>query len=286
MDKNRAVHYNNSKIRSADEKVFFVRFIEKGASVKNGYYEQEADHLGHIYLQHGFYNVVPAHFHNSIEILFVAGGKFVVRGNGEEKTLSAGDVFFADNFVTHLYTSERDSEFYVVVMSDTFLKNFRYLYGDKSFPMFITDQKEGIKGIIASLASVFEEWDHYNDLMKHGFADWLLGRLAAVSPPETVKDHQEGRFITKVLQFLDAHYADALTMHFVANRFGYSPNYFSTLFHRYTAMHFREYLNRVRLEKALAMQRADPTLSAVKAASACGFASLNTFYRTLKKNRN
>ncbi len=250
--------------------------------MKNGFYEQEADNLDHFYFNHGYYNYSPAHFHNSIEILFVASGRFIVRGNGEERILTAGDAFFADAFVTHLYKSEKDSEFYVIVMSENYLKNFRYLYRGKSFPMFMTDHKDKLTQVVKAIGEVYAQWNDYNALMKRGFADWLLGKLSSIFPPEIVKVHKEDRFIAEVLRYIDENFANEITLTFIANRFGYSPNYFSSLFKRYTDMSLPCYVNRVRIGKAEAMLRADARLSVSSAAFNSGFHSLNTYYRALK----
>lgn len=252
--------------------------------MKSGFYEQNADNFAYITLMHGHENFTHAHFHNSIEILFVANGEFVVRGNGEECKLVKGDIFFADNFVTHLYRSGENAEYYIIVMSDIYMNNFRSVYGNKIFPMFMTEHKNETDLIFSTLAQTFKEWKNYNSLMKHGFADLILGLIARIYEPESIKTHKEGLFIADVLRYIDTNYDQPLSLLSVSDKFGYSPNYFSTLFNRYTDMSFREYLNRVRVRETAAMLKTDPNLSLAKAARLCGFVSLNTYYRAVKSN--
>lgn len=249
--------------------------------MKPDFYEQNADDFGYITLLHGHDNRTSAHFHNSIEILFVAEGEFTVRGNGEERILIRGDIFFADNFVTHLYKNGKDPEYYVMVISDMYMNNFRAVYGNYAFPMFMAEKREQTAPLFAALQKAYAEWNEYNTLMKHGFADTILGMLARIYPPQPAKPHKESLFIADVLRYIDSHFAEELSLVSVAAHFGYSPNYFSMLFHRYTDMNFREYLGRVRVRETNSLLRGGD-ISLAKAASLCGFVSLNTYYRALK----
>ena len=75
----------------------------------------------------------------------------------------------------------------------------------------------------------------------------------------------------------------------IAKQFGYTSNYFSSLFNKYMAMNFNDYLNYVRYEKAKSMlSDASNKLTVLDVAEACGFGSMNTFYRAKNKfeNRN
>ena len=253
--------------------------------MKDAYYESAADRFEHFYLDYSTDNNTPAHYHNSVEIIVVAEGEFTARGNGEERTLHTGDVFFADNYVTHVYKTAFHSETYVIVLSDAYLKNFHTRYGG-TFPMFMYAGEDKNARLLSLLASAAEDWNTYNALMKHGLADWILGYLADRYPPTEKKNGEEGRFIAEVLQYIDAHFAEELSVASLAEKFGYSPNYFSSLFNRFTDSHFRDYLNRIRLRETEALMKAEPDIPAGKAAMLCGFVSQNTYYRTLRSVRS
>ena len=58
------------------------------------------------------------------------------------------------------------------------------------------------------------------------------------------------------------------------------------MFNRVTGMHLKEYVNRLRIQLALPrLALADRNETVLKIASDCGFNSLNTFYRTLRRCR-
>ena len=124
--------------------------------MKDAYYESAADRFEHFYLDYSTDNNTPAHYHNSVEIIVVAEGEFTARGNGEERTLHTGDVFFADNYVTHVYKTAFHSEAYVIVLSDAYLKNFHTRYGG-TFPMFMYAGEDKNARLLSLLASAAED---------------------------------------------------------------------------------------------------------------------------------
>ena len=120
--------------------------------------------------------------------------------------------------------------------------------------------------------------------MNPGFADYLLGLLALRYPPLPRRADKEGMFIAEVLRYIGEHCGEPLSVRSLADRFGYTPNYFSALFNRYTAAHFRDYLGSVRLQKAEAL-RADGA-GIGEAALQSGFLSPNTYYRALAREKS
>lgn len=246
--------------------------------MENGIYEPAADSAGYIFFTKSFDNITSAHFHSSCEVVVVAEGELSVRGNGEEHLLSRGDVFFAERYVTHLYRSVGHSVAYIWVLSDFYLSGLRSLYAG-SFPMFMFAGENGNAPLLAFLERTFGEWKDYNALMRRSAAEWMLGYLAGRYPPAQKAGKDEGRLITGVLRYIDENYGENITVASVAKKFGYTPNYFSSLFHRYTAVNFRRYLNRIRIKKAEELQKQGAGV--IAAAQQCGFVSMNTYYRAL-----
>ena len=249
--------------------------------MENGIYEPAADSAGYILFTKSFDNVTAAHFHSSCEVVVVAEGELSVRGSGEERLLSRGDVFFAERYVTHLYRSVGHSVAYVWVLSDFYLSGLRSLYAG-TFPMFMFAGEDANAPLIAFLERTRREWDTYNALMRRSAVEWMLGYLAGRYPPTRKPGKDEGLLFTDVLRYIDENFGENITVASVAKKFGYSPNYFSMLFHRYTDVNFRRYLNRIRLNKAEELQKQGTGV--IAAALACGFASMNTYYRALAES--
>lgn len=253
----------------------------QGERMKNGIYEPAADSAGYIFFAKSFDNITAAHFHSSCEAVIVAEGELSVRGSGEEHRLSRGDVFFAERYVTHLYRSVGHSVAYIWVLSDFYLSGLRSLYAG-TFPMFMFAGEDGNAALLTFLERTYAEWGEYNALMRRSAAEWMLGYLAGRYPPVQKAGRDEGLLFTGVLRYIDENYGENITVASVAQKFGYSPNYFSSLFHRYTDVNFRRYLNRIRVKKAEELQKQGAGV--IESAQQCGFSSMNTYYRALAES--
>ena len=88
--------------------------------------------------------------------------------------------------------------------------------------------------------------------------------------------------VTHILEYVNAHSSEPLDLRVVAAEFGYTSNYFSTLFSRLYGMSFKDYLNCIRYRNAEQMIKREKC-SACFAAEAVGFGSMNSFYRAKKR---
>lgn len=246
------------------------------------YYESEADCPGYIYFKYSVNNRTPAHFHDSVELIFVEEGEFTAIGGGKEETLGQGDVFFADAYTPHLYRTKNGSRSFVLVLAARYLRDFRELYKG-TLPMFMKAGNDKNAELFDFLRRAYGRWQDYSPLMRAGFADFVLGYLAARYPPKERADSRERRFIADALSYINDHFAEPLTAEGVARQLGYSPNYFSAQFNRCVRENFRDYLGGVRLQKTQELLHREPGTGVGAAARLCGFDSPNTYYRAKKR---
>ena len=87
--------------------------------------------------------------------------------------------------------------------------------------------------------------------------------------------------IQNVLAYVQERFSEDLSLSRLADKFGYSPQHFSRLFHKYLHISLPEHVNAVRVVHA--QRLLDEGKSATEAAFESGFSSLETFYRTYKK---
>ena len=249
-------------------------------------YEKAADAKDYIKLSRtkyhprfNYYHV--AHFHNSIELVFMLRGQCRLKINNEEHVLSEGNAAFIDSFEMHHYTQTIDCEYYVVIISSKFfdsenkLKNF-------AFSHFLP-KTEGFDKILEFLEFSDSVWESATPLFKFGFVNSLLGLMAQYYPLARVKRDRQSEALVAALRYINEHCTEPLTLDGVAARFGYTPNYFSSVFNRYSGMSLREYLNRSRVVEFEKIRKENPDLSVGDSARLAGFASLNTFYRAYNK---
>lgn len=88
-----------------------------------------------------------------------------------------------------------------------------------------------------------------------------------------------------VLQYVEEHYQEEITVSSIAMEFGYSREYFSRLFKRYADVSFKQYINGFRLMKASnELYTTDKRIADI--AYDNGFADEKSFYASFKKKFN
>lgn len=243
-------------------------------------YEKEADYEGHILLSRfgGGYGGLAKqlHFHDSIELLFVERGTCGLRVGAEEHVLCAGEIGFVDRFYPHVYRPSPDATGYVTVISAQYLS--RCDLRTVAFPAHMPRDGEAFARLQLLLEKTADDWESANKLMKSGFVELLLGLLLRYYPAER-QTRKDTEVPIAVLEYIDTHFAQPITLRLLSETFGYTPSYLSSMFNRFAGMNLREYVNRRRIGEAIRMQNAPEHLPIYKIAALCGFESLNTFYR-------
>ena len=102
----------------------------------------------------------------------------------------------------------------------------------------------------------------------------FLARLAGVE----IKDR-----LGLAKEYIHAHYMDPdLTLTAVARKTGLTPQHFSTVFKRQAGVNYIQYVNKVRIEKAKTLLKANRE-NIAQTAFRCGFNSLDNFGKVFKK---
>lgn len=252
---------------------------------KNGFYEVAAAPGEHLHVSKHVGNGCPPHFHESIEMVFAYSDGFRVTVNGEEYTLDRGDIAFINGFDVHYYPVQNILTF-VIVMGRSYLSRFSQFAKGKVFPTILKSNPRASEELMQLIDSFCGVWKRdANELIKYGFADTFLGVLCKYYPLTEAKSRPNTHIITEILGDIQENLAQPITLDGFAEKYGYSKTYLSSLFNEYTGSHFRDYVNRLRIERAAYyLSEKDKTKDTVPdIAARCGFDSLNTFYRALKK---
>lgn len=244
-------------------------------------YESASDGSNKSHFQHSYGGPCYAHFHQAIEILGVIKGHLDIILNGEAHRLHAGEIAVIPSFHVHTFHCSEDNEDYVLTISHSMLQQFNNHYSN-DFDFFLP--KGPYTERLFEVFDIIERfWEDSNHFIRYGLLNFFLGLLAKAYPP-TRKSDQKSFFFASVLSYIDEHLFEDLSLETLAAHFGYSKNYFSAMFNRVMGIHLKDYVNRQRLQKARErLERSDRRETVLKIASDCGFNSLNTFYRALRK---
>lgn len=131
-----------------------------------------------------------------------------------------------------------------------------------------------------------------DETVMEGFLSQIKEKLDAHEKPLTkIPDHEliENQYrictngaIAEMKEYINSHYAEALSLNHLAAKFSFSPVYLGRLFKRETGSSFNEYLKRVRIQTACELL--DENDVAIKIlAEMVGIPDLNYFYRLFKQ---
>ena len=246
----------------------------------NVYYEVEADDISHFNFHYAIGYIVPAHFHNNTEIIFVNKGEFNATINGKEIVAHEHDIIIVNSFDVHYYTPNIDCEFYVLVFGDSYKYESKILF--ENYLESINNSTEIFK-LLEVFYNLYNEQEKKNFSQKIGFINLVLGILEKVYADKIIKTKYLQNDFTEILKYIQENSESNLQISEISMRFGYSKTYFSSLFSKMTGMCFRDYLNRIRLEKLEYFLKKNTKISICEAALKCGFGSLNSYYRAKNK---
>lgn len=245
--------------------------------MKESFYEREADGSRYFSVMKSKNNRTPAHFHNATEIIAVTSGCERVVINGAERVLHAGELAVSNSFDVHYYDCVGESAVTVVMLSEEYTAHFRETFGGSPTNFF---PQNALSEHIFELIEALYEAQSKNQLIISGYVDVLLGTMFQACS-SVQKTGEGGGRVADILRYLDDNFSKKLTLASVSAQFGYSTNYFSALFNRFTGMHFKDYLNRLRIARAEAQLKGGAKVGEIL--SACGFESPNTYYRAKKR---
>ncbi|AOZ92404.1 response regulator transcription factor [Paenibacillus crassostreae] len=95
-------------------------------------------------------------------------------------------------------------------------------------------------------------------------------------------DNKDNKRVQQLLDYMHEHYAEPLTLAELSNHFHFNASYLSSYFSAHTKEGFSEYLNRIRIEKAIEMLKDDDyTISVIS--GSVGYSDHSYFCKVFKK---
>lgn len=243
-----------------------------------------------------------AHWHGEVELIYVCKGRIKIGLNNATRILNKGDLAIIGSSDIHFYDSNgMDSTTIGIIFSPEFLgiqsvwpQNLRF-----QTPFFTGDYLKtlchGINERIANMFfTVLEEYNcqspYFDIYIKSMLLEFCTIALRYFPIDYTINSKSEVsnlmylKPIKTVLQYLDNFYSEDISLNDLAKKANLSPFYFSRLFKSFTGMNFKNYINRIRIDKADALiNKGEKNIA--EAAFDCGFNSIRTFNRVYKSIR-
>lgn len=249
-----------------------------------GYYLSEADIKWNLYIKEEPQLEPLGHFHEGIEMVAVLEGEAEAFHINHSEKLQAGEIFFADSFDCHHYRQISEKiRAIVIVLSSEYMSVFQNLYHGKTLPSFMKDREKN-KEIIQLMQNWLAEEEN-NFILNVGYSNLLFAKLIKNYELELKNVSKDKSVSVKLLEYINEHYAEDISLTSVSKMLGYTKEYCSKIFAEVVGMSFRDYLNFLRLKKAEEYFSLKKTTkqTTTEIIYKCGFNSTATFYRAKKR---
>lgn len=220
-------------------------------------------------------NRCAAHMHRSVELLYVLEGEKRVWLNGKRYDLQSGDFILCPPYCVHRYEAAEHGLQIAATIPTEYCEKFDELC-KTTLPQ--THVLRDTDGELLRLTTALK--NPPNALFFSGVANQILGIFTAKVPFLPAESGKERALVEQIAKYIDEEYAKPLTLSALAARFGYSPNYFSSLFKKHFKTGVAEYVNGIRLRKSLPLLRGKKVYAVCYE---CGFNSPQQYYLHFKK---
>ncbi|MBR2311514.1 MAG: AraC family transcriptional regulator [Oscillospiraceae bacterium] len=219
---------------------------------------------------------INANLHEYSEFLYCQKGTGVVTVNGQEITLSEGQLAWIPPNYVHKYDFPEAEVVCAVFSNDLIPLFFRTLAG-RYFCVSAINMEE-----LANLPKLFPQLKKEDFLLASGYLNLICAKVMGQSQFESGK-HSDGMLYQKVISYIADHYLEDISLKQIAKLFGYNEKYLSHTLHELTGIQFRQLIAfyRIRHAKRLLTNGTNQDVTAIAMDS--GFSAINSFHRTFKE---
>lgn len=221
------------------------------------------------------------HFHSNIEMIYVVEGTVDMTTNGTVHHLQKDDFMIIEPYNIHTYSSPSPSVLYFAICPSSHYKELvnppchclqQCVYPNGRFSEDIKQCFLKVRDCVAAgaqLAALGYIWSMISYVVaEYGWKDY----------PSNINSN----LFVSLLQYLQQHYCEKITLDDLSTHFGYNKYYISKVFNRYVNLNFSEFVNSMRCHHALELL-SNKEISITDVAGKSGFESLRSFHRSFQK---
>ncbi len=229
---------------------------------------------------------INSHFHRCIEIHYMLSGSVTINVNGKEFIAEKDDIIFIPSFARHSLHTTGNYFSYVAIIGTEYSADFFDLFQEKTFDYLLSDKQfnASVLNIWTELHAMHKAYTtHPPIFLMKGLVNVIIGKLYSHYPIDNVceKSNQENTVI-EILDYINSHYKEKLSLQMLSNHFGYNKCYFSKLFNSFVKDGLNNYINMIRIQNILTEYKKSARPNLLNLVMENGFESLTTFYRNFE----
>ncbi|MBE6552714.1 MAG: helix-turn-helix domain-containing protein [Ruminococcaceae bacterium] len=211
------------------------------------------------------------HFHKNLELICVLHGTMSLTMKENDVILQKGEWAMILSNQIHSFRIEEDCMAWVAVFSEDFVPEFASFIKDLQGDTMIFHPGEEVEALVKENLMIGEP----SLLMKRACLYALCDQYVKQVQLEPRKNKNDD-LICRVLDYIETHFSEDLSLQNVAQHFGYEYHYLSRLLNQKYSIKFRQVLNECRVEHA-AQMLATEACGITEISQMCGFQSIRSF---------
>ena len=221
------------------------------------------------------------HYHEEVEFIYIKKGSLKFYINSSCYTAKKGDIVICNSGDVHCIESIGDSICDILIFGDDIIKSFATDYILENF--ISNDQLKNIEAE-KFIKNIIYELNGQNAFYMNAVCGQIINFFAILYrnfgkiKTTTVKFNKSYQ---NLISYIDLNY-DKVTFSEAANIMHYTKAYFSKVFKDISGMTFTNYLNRIRIEKAV-LKIKENSGNITEIANECGFSTIRHFNRTFRE---
>ncbi|MGN0652914.1 MAG: AraC family transcriptional regulator [Gemmiger sp.] len=246
--------------------------------------------------------VVTTHWHDEAELTLITKGRGLYRIDLNDYEVKEGDLLFISPLLLHSISRTCDGEF----SSETYVFHINFLGGNSTdicsthyltpimnqeiaLPCLITESHPAyasLRKIFDQIHSLYDEnINGYELALKALFLGAIFSLLQFSEKKEVTGKDTSSDKLKQVLDYIELHYKESISVAELAKLCYFSDYHFMRFFKKQMNMTCVEYINNLRLEKAVELFEQGDT-SILDVSLSVGFRNLSYFHRAFKKKYN
>lgn len=223
----------------------------------------------------------PPHFHKDFELAYVKEGSCTVTVDGNSQEIKENEFSLILSNSIHSYETKEKSAVIVFVFSKEYVNEFYKIMLNKKTDTNCFSMSEAEKNLFFS----------YLIKEKPNVLDIVTAMNIACSAFLKAKNDRifvancslTDNLIEKILNYISLHYTEDISLKTLAAESGYEEHYISRCFHKYFKKNFKQFINEMRISKALEYMTLNPDAQIIDIAFTSGFQSVRNFNRVFKQ---
>ena len=240
------------------------------------------------------------HDHHFFELAYVAAGTTKHTLNETSGILQAGDYFFIDYGSTHSYDQVQDLELINCLFLPEFIdetlqgceslnellhacmiRYHRMTVGESWADRIFHDEDGKVGQLLADMVVEYKEQKLGSvEIFRCKLTEILILTLRMLA--KSANTYSDSTIINEVIHFADKHYQEQLTLQAFCDQKHYNLSYISRRFKQETGMTFREYVQKIRMEKCCELLAGSDT-PVSEIARMVGYEDVQFFHSVFKR---